>query len=303
MTDPSPLHLFFTMECERVVPGGMAAVGTGGPESWEYCEDATRRFDEILAGEGFVATYFITPDTAVAQSAMWLELAERGNELGLHLHAQMFGDGRWDRYVGEYDDDSRAELFGDAVGVWRSALGRRPRVFRAGNFSGDASLFPSLLQAGLIGGSASLPGRNRLEFHAKWAGFGRTCQFFPADADRTDAFLEIPVSASGSRFIGDEDNRDPLHLRVESHSMDNDLFREVVAENLDLPLVDPTVSRTLCVMTHNTPDYTSAEMEQRLRDLIGIIRQCANERGFAVRSTTIEDLRRKMLDARSFGAR
>lgn len=303
MIDTNDLFVFFTMDCERVVPEGMATVGTGGPESWEYCERATRRFDEILAEESFLATHFITPDTAVAQSAMWKELADRGNELGLHLHAQMFADGRWDRYVGEYDEDSRVELFEDAIGVWQEALGRRPHVFRAGNFSGDASFFPSLLRAGLIGGSASLPGRNRVEFHARWAGFGRTCQFLPAGADRADAFLEVPVSASGGKFMGDEDNRDPLHLRVESHAMDNDLFREVVAENLHLPLVDPTLPRTLCVMTHNTPDYAGGEMEQRLRDLIWMIRECADEQGLRVRNTVIEDLRQKVLDARPLGAR
>ena len=289
------IHIFFTMDCERALTRDMSRFCMGSPPDWAFSERTIRRFDAILAEEGYVATYFIVPDTATAHADMWAELAARGNELGLHLHAQGFGGMRWDRFFGEYDVASQLKLLDEAMEVWADAIGRRPTVFRPGNFSGGPSLFATLLKAGFVAGSVALPGRVRREMFADWKDFGASCRFVPADLAPGDAFLEVPVSASHSRALGEGEHRDPLHLRVEAKSMDDALFREVVAENLTGPVADPSLPRTLVVMTHNTPDYTEAQYEDRLRSLIGIIRTCVTEVGLRAINGTIEGLRRGIL--------
>jgi len=295
MIDPRDLYVFFTMDCERVCDRDLSMHGIWGPPDWAFSERSIRRFDQILCEEGLIGTYFIVPDTAEAHPALWAELTARGSELGLHLHPQGFGDLRWDRFLPEYDESARIELLREAMDVWQRALGRRPTVFRPGNFSGNVALFPTLLRAGLIGGSVALPGRVRQDFRANWADLGASCRFLPDDADRAAAFLEVPVSASASRFVGTDDHRDPLHLRVEAQTMDTDLFREVVVENLTCRLPDPSFPRSLVVMTHNTPDYTEDRWERRLRDLIRIIRSCAEAHGMCLVNTTIERLRQMLL--------
>lgn len=298
--DPLPVHyenvqIFFTMDCERALKRDMSRFCMGRPPDWAFSERSIRQFDAILAEEGYVVTYFIVPDTAVAHGGMWTELAARGNELGLHLHAQGLGDMQWDRFFGEYDEGLQLQLLDEAMEVWANALGHRPTVFRPGNFSGSPSVFATLLKAGLVAGSVALPGRVRGEMFADWKDFGASCRFVPAELAPGDAFLEVPVSASHNRALGEGERRDPLHLRVEAKSMDDALFREVVTENLTGPVADPSLPRTLVVMTHNTPDYTEAQNEDRLRSLIGIIRTCVTEVGLRAINGTIEGLRRDIL--------
>ena len=289
------VHLFFTMDCERALQRDMSKFCMGSPPEWEFSERSIRRFDAILAEEGYVATYFIVPDTAVAHADLWTELAEREDELGLHLHAQGFGDMHWDRFFGEYDEDSQLKLLDEAMEVWATAIGRRPTAFRPGNFSGNPSMFATLLKTGLVAGSVSLPGRVRREMFADWRGFGASCRFVPADLPPEAAFLEVPVSTSHTKALGEGEHRDPLHLRAEAKSMDDALFHEVVTENLTCPIADSSLPRTLVVMTHNTPDYTEAQYEDRLRSLISIVRTCATDAGLRITNGRIDGLRRDIL--------
>ena len=288
--NPNDLYIFFTMDCEAVCDRDMSQFNMGAPPDWQFSGRSIRRFDEVLGDEGLVGTYFIVPDNARVHRDMWQELAERGNELGLHLHPQGFGDGRWDRFFGEYDARTQLQLLREAGDAWSDALGRRPRVFRPGNFSGDPSVVPTLIEAGFVAGSVSLPERVRPELAAAWRGVPHSCALVPADAPRPDAFLEVPVSSWTEAAAGDR--HDPPHLRVEARSMDEGAFRTVIAQNLDSPLPVPPLPRTLVVMTHNTPDYTEAAMEQRLRRLIDQIRDGAANRGLRVVNSSIEGLRR-----------
>ena len=296
MIDARTLYVVFTMDSEQVLDRDMSAHGIWGPLDWAASERSIRRFDAILGEEGFPATYFIVPDTARAHAPMWHELAERGNELGLHLHAQALGHAlRWDRFLGDYAGAEQATLLGEAVGAWESALGRRPVVFRPGNFSGSPELFPVLLESGLLAGSVALPGRVRDAYAAHWDGSSPHCHFEPAATERERAFLEAPVTASSQRFIGQGRQCDPLHLRVEAKSMDERLFGEVIEERLADPPRDPSLPRTLVVMTHNTHDYTDPDLEARLRALICLVRSAADAHGLRIATTTLEGLRQTLV--------
>jgi len=73
------------------------------------------------------------------------------------------------------------------------------------------------------------------------------------------------------------------------------MFREIIREHLEAPLVDPSLPRILVVMTHNTPDYAEARMEKRLRDLIQTIRDRAKQLNLRVVNAGMLDLRNTLL--------
>jgi len=151
------LYVFFTMDCERVVDRDMSRHGIWGPPDWAFSERSIRRFHAILADEGLIATDFIVPDVAKAHAKLWSELGARGNELGLHLHPQGFGDMKWTRFMPEYGEADQLKLLDEAMTAWKDAIGHRPCVFRPGNFSGSSTIFPTLLEAGLVAGRFRCP--------------------------------------------------------------------------------------------------------------------------------------------------
>ena len=292
---PSEVHLFFTMDCERVLDRDMSKHGIWGPPDWAFSERSIRRFDAILADEKLMATYFIVPDVARAHAKTWAELAARGNELGMHLHPQGFGDMKWKQFMPEYTQADQLKLLDEAMTAWQKAIGYRPLVFRPGNFSGSPTMFPTLLRAGLVAGSVSLPGRVRPAYHANWAEFSPEAQFLPAGVDRADAFLELPVTVRRGSADDGGRHRDPAHLRVEACSIGPEQFAEIIRKHLSAPPADASMPRILVVMTHNTPDYTEASMETHLRDLIQTIRTAAVERDFRLVNTSMLTLRERLL--------
>jgi len=289
------LYVFFTMDCERVIDRDMSRHGIWGPPDWAFSERSIRRFHAILADEGLSATDFIVPDVAKAHAKLWSELDASGSELGLHLHPQGFSDFRWTRFMPEYEEADQLKLLDEAMTVWKDAIGHRPRVFRPGNFSGNSTIFPTLLKAGLVAGSVSLPGRVRKGYFADWVGFPSGAQFLPKAVDRANAFLELPVTASRRHIRKSGDRQDPLHLRVEARSIEPEMLHEIIREHLAAPRVDQSLPRILVVMTHNTPDYGEAKMEKRLRDLIQTIRDIAKRLDLRIVNTGMLELRNTLL--------
>ncbi len=278
------------MDCERTLDRDMSRYNMGAPPNWDFSEKAILCFDKILQEEGLIGTYFIVPETAAAHRELWADIRQRGGELGLHLHPQGFRDFRWNRYFGDYNKVHQSQLLNAAAMAWEKAMVFKPRIFRPGNFSGDASVFSTLLAAGFIGGSVSLPGRRHSGMFAEWHDFGTHCRYIPEDVKRACAFLEVPVSSVPTRIDDGSSFRDPLHLRLESKSMSEQLFREVIIYNLTSPLPNDSLPRTIMVMTHNTNDFSRPWQERRLRSIIHIIRSCAGNQNLRMMNTTIEQL-------------
>lgn len=228
--------------------------------------------DMLLLGKTFRGLYLLTED----------------------IHPQGFGDFRWTRFMPQYTEADQLKLLDEAMTVWKDAIGHRPRVFRPGNFSGSPTIFPTLLRAGLVAGSVSLPGRVRKGYFADWVGFPSGAQFLPKEVDRAEAFLELPVTASRKHIRRNGGRQEPLHLRVEARSIDLDMFREIIYEHLATPRVDPSLPRILVLWTHNTPDYAEARMAERLRDLIQAIRDRAQQLSLRFVNTSMLELRKTL---------
>lgn len=299
MAEKIPVWLFVTMDCERVCPHDMSAHGVWGPPNTSFSRDAISRFDDVLSEYGLVGTYFVVPDLAAEHPEVWERLTGRGCELGLHLHPQAFGTWlEWDRPLGGYPAAQGREVLARACDVWAGAFVRRPRVFRAGNFSGDVGLFPVLREAGLVAGSTVLPGRRMTAYAADWRGFPQGAQFRPESRSPAEAFLEAPVSAERDPDVGADGFCNPRHLRVESVLSDDVAFCSGVLRGcLDGPTARPGMPRTIVVMSHNTADFTDRQFEARLRRLVDLIHAEVSARGLEVRNAPLLTFRAAALSA------
>jgi hypothetical protein len=284
-----------TMDAERI----RAESPPGGPPDWDFSERAIAGFSRTIEAEDACGTFFIVPETAHRHRDLWLGLDPARFELGLHLHPQSLGDGRWSEYLGAYRAAEQRRLIETAAASWEQALGRRPRAFRPGNYSANDDTFRLLAEARFTHGSVSAPGRVAPDFRAVWAGAlpwpHRAHAHFRLIAGDLD-FMEAPVAQDPAEM------REPTPLRF--------FPRELRVEWGDAEVHGRTIRRTLrrmldggaavlavVAMTHNTEDYFT-EGSPRLDALRGLIRHArlaAEEHALEFTAATIEDVRAALL--------
>jgi len=261
----TPLYVSFTMDCERIA----AESPPGGPESWEVSERAIRGYCERLLAHGYKPTLFLTPECGGQHVEMLRRLAERGVELGLHVHPQSLGDHRYQCYLGEYDANMQREIIGLATEMLTRAIVVRPVSFRPGNFSANDETYGVLYDLGFRQGSVSDPGRRSPQYAATWEG---TCPD-PHYVDLHDRlglgdlpFLEMPLTTDPQRR---HPNGFPYELRIES-GLFGDWHRPIIQRTLRRFEREQVSLRALCILTHNYLAYDRAE-DARTVTLQGIL--------------------------------
>lgn len=287
---PSPtskLYVTFTMDCERIE----AFSPPGGPKTWDLSERAIRGFAQLLFNHRLVATFFIVPETAQRHRDLFLELQQRGFELGMHLHPQSFADQSHDEYLGAYSYEDQLDLLSQAAEAWAEALGRRPTTFRPGNFSASDGTFRALHEAGFRQGSVSAPERVMPGYRAVWAGADPYAhhahpqfRLIPGDLD----FYEVPVSEDWSRRIWD--GKSAMELRVEAAGIQD--HRQTIDTRLTDMLEKDIPVKTIVCITHNVFDYTDATNAQRitLDAIAAYVWEAAERSGLQVCPTTLQQL-------------
>jgi hypothetical protein len=201
------IKVVLTMDCEPTIATSHPAAT--GPKTWDAGEDAVRGYFEIAAQYGLPVTFFVHPEAAVAQSAMFRELEGKGACLGLHMHPWKYSlwrhEGR--KYFAHYGGLSpveQQELIAESSGIWADAIGHRAEYFRPGTFSANDAIFGVLAAAGLRGGSCTAPGRVIPEMQAIWT----AAQPDPHRANGVFRqalgaleFANMPLSADFSRLL------------------------------------------------------------------------------------------------------
>ena len=268
------IQVAFTMDCERIA----SESPPGGPGTWELSERAIEGYCGTLLEEGFPPTLFIVPECAQRHRELFLDLASRGVELGMHLHPQSFADHRYGKYLGEYSRDAQAELIGEAMRAFTVATGVIPQSFRSGNFSASDDTYSVLSSLGFRQGSVSDPGRDAPGFAAVWRG---ACQdpHWASQKSRLESgglpFLEVPVTTDPGRL---QSSGFPWELRVESGDVDG-WHRPVIELYLERVRREGVEVPCLCIFTHNFFDYsdpgtsqssTLGNLVQHLRGLPGV---------------------------------
>jgi len=272
------LYVAFTMDCERI----RKFSPPGGPETWELSERAIRGYVGALGDHGLYGTLFIVPDTAAKQGDILLEAMDEGWELAMHYHPQSFGDGRYDRYLGEYSYEAQLKQLREGLEVWSQALGLRPESFRPGNCSANEHTYRALYELGFRQGSTYIPGRRIPKFHAIWVGASP----YPHHVEGMD-FLEVPMTADPHEVV---ERGDPTHLRIEGAreevlcSLAERWVRHLVERDCKLKVVVP--------ITHNFIDYSDREGEhrRRLERLVEHLSRLSEELGLELKPATIKGL-------------
>ncbi len=283
------LHVAFTMDCERI----RAFSPPGGPETWELSERAVRGFADVLLAGGLVGTFFIVPETARKQAGVFLELEKSGFELGMHLHPQSFGDLAHTEYLGAYSFQEQVDLLGQAVAVWKKALGRNPVSFRPGNFSANDATYRALYEVGFRQGSVSAPERVMPEFQAVWAGTDpyphhahSEFRLIPGDLD----FYEIPVSEDWERRAWG--GKSTMELWVEMGEIED--HRRTMDVRIANMIEKQTPLKAIVAITHNYFEYGDPADPQRrtLEQMAAYVWEAAEKHGLEVHPAALEQMHR-----------
>ena len=114
------VRIVLTMDCEPTTATSDASAS--GPADWALGGRAVLGYWDMARSRGFPVTYFIHPETAVAQASMFNQLADKGACLGLHMHPWKYSMWRHagKRYMAHYGDlpaGEQRELLREASAV------------------------------------------------------------------------------------------------------------------------------------------------------------------------------------------
>lgn len=268
------IRIVLTMDCEPTTATSHPTAT--GPRDWAHGERAIRGYAEIARSHGFPVTFFVHPEAALAQGAVFNELASQGACLGLHMHPWKYSVWRHQgrRYMAHYgglDESDQRSLLSEAAALWHEAIGYRPLYFRPGTFSANDSVFKVLAELGFRGGSCSAPGRMLPEFCAIWTGAdpdphraNATFRQVRGDLD----FAEMPISAdfaalltgrNGRRMHADlrPDTDWPGQYGVAWKTIATNIVAQVLERNPAVPVIT--------MITHNHYEYRDANDPTTLR--------------------------------------
>lgn len=271
------VSIVLTMDCEPTT--ATSDRSASGPKDLPRGERAVLGYFDIAGSYGFPVTYFIHPETALAQAPLFNDLSKRGACLGLHMHPWKYSVWRYQRrrffahYGGLSENDQRA-LLSETATLWHEAIGHRPEYFRPGTFSANDAIFRVLAELGFRGGSCSAPGRVVPEMQAIWTAaepdpHRAHAQFRQARGDLE--FANVPLSADFSALLaGRAGRRMHADLRPDvDWPGDYGVSYKTIATNIVTQVKEraPAVP-AIVIITHNHYEYrdNSDPVTQRLRD-------------------------------------
>ncbi len=302
------IRIVLTMDCEPTTATSDASAS--GPADWALGERAVLGYWELARSHGFPVTYFIHPETAVAQAAMFNQLTGKGACLGLHMHPWKYSmwrhaGKRFMAHYGALPAGEQRELLREAGAVWQEAIGTRPLYFRSGTFSANDAIFRILAECGFRGGSCSAPGRVLREFRAIWTGtepdpHRANAEFRQAQGDLD--FAEMPLSAAFSSLLtGRIDRRMHADLRPDTDwQAQYGVSYKTIARNIVSQVIErkPAVP-VINLMTHNHYDYRDecAGATQRLRVVLEELAAACAAAGVRAVGATLADVADAVLAA------
>ncbi len=246
------VHVVLTLDCER--PTSETDPRASGPPSYAAGIESTHGYVRTAESRGYPVSLFVHPEVAVSDPVVFKQFEADGHTLGLHLHPWRFSDGKYGAELGGLPDNDARAVIAEATAVWQSALGYRPKLFRAGAASANDSTFRILSELGFEGGSTTIPGRVYPDIHAIWAGSdpdphraNAVLRQLPGDLD----FAEMPISVDLSRQVHKNGRRFHWELRpdwdVNYDDVAFNILSQVTAREADVPVIN--------MVTHNDHNF------------------------------------------------
>ncbi len=301
------IHVVITMDCEPITT--MTHGSSTGPSTWDLGERAVRGYGAIGKAFGFPITYFIHPETASEQAALFVELEQgHGACLGLHMHPWKYSmsthNGRkYLEHYGGLTEEQQRELITEASATWVNAIGRHPTYFRPGTFSANDAVFKVLNELGFRGGSCSLPGRMMPEMRAAWVGAipdpHRGHESFRLAEGSLD-FVNMPLSTDFSRALKGKlgatfhpDLRPDIDWMKEYQLTYYDIATSIVEQLLQRKPTVPCIN----LVSHNHFDYSNPldPAAARLRQAMEAIQTACDAQNIQAVGATMADITAKVL--------
>jgi hypothetical protein len=261
------MQLFYnySIDCE-LPPDGIF----GGPANWEVAEASTRGFIEVMEQWGLLsgASLFVYPDVALKQRGLYREMADRGIEIGLHLHGMRYSRMKKPAWLGSLGFEEQREAIRMAKEDLESVTGKPCLGYRACYSSANHVTYPVVEDLGFQWASTSASGSYKPEIYARWAGGwpfpyhpSRKNKLVPGDLKIYEITL---TSGLHTFFMGNPDR--PLDMRVETPpeiaGPEGANFRAVIEENLvEMERRDQPV-RVIIGASHNTNPYADPTSNQ-----------------------------------------
>ncbi|MBA7518929.1 hypothetical protein ES705_11003 [subsurface metagenome] len=283
-------YIAWTMDCERVINESPLL----GPKNEDESEKSITGFVEILEFNDLKATLFFVPDSVNVHKTLIPNIKEHGHEVAMHLHPESFGDGHYNKPLGNYSYEEQRRIISEALKAWTDSVGDHPGTFRPGNCSANNDTYRICKDEGFVGGSFSIPGRNRPELYAVWVNASRwphRVDFSNKILEGKENFVEVPItSLPGFNVENLPPTGHPFHLRIEYDTGNFHDFEKVISSSLDAQM-DQGGDSFLCCVTHNYHPYwdSSSYVRQNMLRLINTIRELTEKKGCKIKPFTIMD--------------
>ena len=273
------IHIVVTMDCER--PNTQTHESASGPPDYATSAVWTRAYAGIAGQYGWPVTFFIHPESAQNQTALFHDLERHGHCLALHLHPWRYNAARYPAECGGLTEENLRAALSEATIAWTAAMGRHPLYFRPGAMSGNDAMYRVLAGLGFRGAGASMPGRLYPHTYSIWSGAEpdphRAHPFFRQLAGDLD-LVNMPSSVDFSTIIHRHGCWYHWDLRPDWPEADyetvaRNIVRQVKARNPAVPCINQ--------VTHNDHDYTDPDdghCRHYRRSLEAIASACAGGR-------------------------
>ena len=275
----------YSIDCE-LPPAGQF----GGPASWEVAEASVRGLVEVMTELGMRrgATLFVYPDVAMRQRDLFREMLGAGIEIALHLNGMRYSRVKQPAWLGSMSCEQQRAALRMAKADIEDVMGRPCLGYRACYASANHDTFPICEELGFEWTSTSAAGSHKPAVFARWAGGWP----FPYHPSRQNMLVpgdlkvyEMPI-ARGIRTLFNNDPDRPLDLRAETPpeiaGKDCEVFRRIIAENLDEMEKRDQPVRALFPASHNTNLFADRSTYQH-RNLVSVCRmtqELAQARGY-----------------------
>jgi len=302
------ISVVITMDCEPTVATSHPTAT--GPTDWAMGERAVMGYWEIAQSYGFPVTYFVHPETILAQAPLFKELKSSGACIGLHMHPWKYalwrhGGRRFMAHFGALSEPDQIALLSEASALWQEAMGEAPLYFRPGTFSANDATFRVLAALGFRGASISAPERVYREIRAIWTGTepdphlaNSTFRHMPGDL----RLANMPLSADFSRVLsGPNGRRMPADFRPDTDWPEqHGISYRTIAENI----LNQVVARAPAVpvlnaISHNMYEYrdSSDTTCRRYRTMLEEMCAACSRAGITPRGATLANISDRVLSS------
>ncbi|NLB54673.1 MAG: polysaccharide deacetylase family protein [Lentisphaerae bacterium] len=291
------LFVLFTMDVEPTA----TKLGASGPKSDKAGMQSLQDFCSVLDKSGYRPTCFVHPELIEAYPEFYIQLAQAGTGIGLHLHTTKFAPAKQECELGGLCPDEQQRLLTMAVEMFERGFKSRPKIFRPGCFSANDATFNILVQLGFIGGGISIPERIWTDRYCVWSGSYpyahyahkafRQCQGnlpfvdIPLSVDLTTPLVHNPVG-----FLHHPDLRPGgVYSKTDEVPFDR---RKLLHNILHKMAQDNPPVKTLVIDGHNDRDFLSSDSDAaaHLNAVIDGIPAVCSELGWQPVSATYEEV-------------